>query len=360
MPSLDRDFYSRVFGLATLSLLGIALFWMMQPFLAPLFWSGLLAVLLFPANQALRRGLRGRRGLAALLLTLAVVLVVVLPAVVGVSLVIAQASDLVVRLKATAKEYHVAGPTDVFALPAVNNAIQWVSERVPITAEQTQAWLVQGGQRVLELLLGITGSLFTGVLGAFANIVLGLFLLFFFLRDGEPMMGRLVGLIPLDDQRKEPLVRHLYDVTTAVVLGSLVTALVQGSLVGVGFAIAGLAAPAVFGALAMVASLLPIVGAAVVWVPAAIILLTRHEWGWAIFLTAWCVGLVHSADNFIRPLFISSRAKISTLPVFVGLIGGVSAFGTVGMFLGPVLVALVLALVGFWEEVRKPEPPVNA
>jgi predicted PurR-regulated permease PerM len=353
MASLDRDFYSRVFALVTLTLLGIALSWMMQPFLAPVFWAGLLAVLLFPANRTLRRGLHGRKGLAALLLTTAVVLIVVLPAVIGASLVVTQSSDLVVRLQAMAKEYNVAGPSDVFALPAVNNAIHWISDRVPITADQVQAWLLQGGQRALEVLLGVTGSLFTGALGVFANIVLGLFLFFFFLRDGEPMMARLIGLIPMDDRKKGPLVAHLYNVTTAVVLGSLVTALVQGSLVGIGFAIAGLAAPAVFGTLAMVASLIPVVGAAVVWVPAAIILASRHEWGWVIFLTAWCVGLVHSADNVIRPLFISSRAKISTLPVFVGLIGGVSAFGAIGMFLGPVLVALVLALVDFWEEERK-------
>jgi predicted PurR-regulated permease PerM len=353
MPSPERDFYSRLFALVVLSFLSIAWFWMLKPFLGPLFWAGLLAILLFPANQALRHGLRGRKGLAALLLTTAVVLMVVLPAILGTSLVIAQASDLVVRLQAIAKEYHVAGPSDVFALPVVNQAIDWVSQRVPITAEQAQAWLVQGGQRVLELLLSVAGSLFTGVLGVFANIVLGLFLFFFFLRDGETMMARLIGLIPLDERRKEPLVRHLNDVTTAVVLGSLVTALVQGSLVGVAFAIAGLAAPAVFGALAMVASLVPVVGAALVWVPAALVLAGQRRWGWAIFLTAWCVGLVHSSDNFIRPLFISSRAKISTLPVFVGLIGGVSAFGAIGMFLGPVLVALALALLEYWEEIRK-------
>jgi hypothetical protein len=153
---------------------------------------------------------------------------------------------------------------------------------------------------------------------------------------------------------------------TVATLGSLVTAFVQGTLVGVAFAIAGLPAPAVFGALAMIASLLPVVGAAVVWVPAAIILAAQHQWGWAVFLTVWCVSLVHSSDNVIRPLFISSRAKISTLPVFVGLIGGVSAFGAIGMFLGPVLIALFLALVEFWEDVRAveeaplaPRPPTQ-
>jgi predicted PurR-regulated permease PerM len=352
MPSQDRLFYSRVFGLVTLSLLGVALFWMMQPFLVPLLWAALLAVLLFPANLTLRRGLRGHKALAALLLTSAVVLIIVFPAVVGVSLFVSQASDLAARLQAMAKEYQIAQPSDVFAIPAVDHAIRWVSERLPISGEQAQAWLVQGGQHALQVLLGIFGSLFTGVLGVFANVVLGLFLFFFFLRDGERMIARLMGLVPLDERKKSHLVAHLSAVTTAVVLGSLVTAVVQGALVGTGFAIAGLPAPVVFGALAMIASLVPIVGSSLVWVPAAITLAAHHRWGWAIFLTVWCLGLVHSADNVIRPLFISSRAKISTLPVFVGLLGGVSAFGAIGMFLGPVLVALVLALVEFWEELR--------
>lgn len=89
-----------------------------------------------------------------------------------------------------------------------------------------------------------------------------------------------------------------------------------------------------------------------VWVPSALVLALRGSWGYAVFTVVWSVGVVSSADNFIRPLFVSSRAKISTLPVFIGLFGGVSAFGAVGMFVGPVLVALVLALVGFAEESR--------
>lgn len=352
MASQERAFYSRVFSLVTLSLLGLAVFWMLRPFLAPVLWAGLLAMLLFPANQTLRRGLGGRKGGAALLLTFAVILIIVFPAVLLVSLFVAQASDLAVRLQAMAKEYQIARPSDVLALPVVDHAIHWITERLPVSGEQAQGWLLQAGQHVLQTLLSLTGMVFTSALSIFANVLLGIFLFFFFLRDGERIFARALGLVPLEERRKAHLVAHLSAVTTAVVLGSLVTAIVQGLLVGVAFGIAGLAAPVVFGALAMIASLVPVVGSSLVWVPAAIVLATRHQWGWAIFLTVWCLGLVHSSDNVIRPLFISSRARISTLPVFIGLIGGVSAFGAIGMFLGPVLVALVLALIEFWEELR--------
>lgn len=352
MHTQDRAFFSRVFALVSLSLLGLAVFWMLKPFLAPLLWAALLAVLLFPANRTLRRGLGGRPALAALLLTAAVVLIIVFPTALLVSLFVTQASDLAMRLQGMARDYQIARPSDVLALPVVDHAIHWVTDRLPISGEQAQTWLVQAGQHVLQTALSVTGTLFTSAVSVVANVLMAIFLFFFFLRDGERMLARGLNLVPLEERRKNHLVAHLSAVLVAIVLGSLVTAVVQGSLVGVAFAIAGLPAPVVFAALAMIASLIPVVGSALVWVPAALVLASQQRWGWAVFLTVWCVGLVHSSDNVVRPLFISSRARISTLPVFIGLLGGVSAFGAIGMFLGPVLVALVLAVAEFWEELR--------
>ena len=143
--------------------------------------------------------------------------------------------------------------------------------------------------------------------------------------------------------------------TRAVVFGSLLTALVQGTLVGLGFKLAGLPSPVVFGGVAAVASLVPLAGSAIVWVPAVMVLLFQGRWGAAVFLVLWCAILVSSADNLIRPLFISGRAQITTLPVFIGLTGGVSAFGPIGIVLGPVIIALTLALLRFAEESRASE-----
>jgi predicted PurR-regulated permease PerM len=153
-------------------------------------------------------------------------------------------------------------------------------------------------------------------------------------------------------------VEHLAAVTHAVVVGAMLTALVQGTLVGLAFAFLGLPSPVVFGGLAMIASLLPLVGTALVWAPAAGVLAFQGRWGGAIFMAVWGGAVVSFADNLIRPAFISGRAQISTLPVFLGLLGGISAFGPIGMVLGPVLVALVLALLRFAEEAQgTPEAP---
>lgn len=355
MPSTESTFYPRVFASVTAVVLGYALLRILQPFAVPLLWAGLLAFLLYPVNTGLCRLLRGRRTLAALLLTFGAVLVIIAPVAFVVSAFVAQTTELVASLQAGAARYQIQQPSDVLHIPVVDRLVQWTGQRLPVSPQQLQEWAVKTGQEVLQGLIGMTGSLFASVFAAVAAVVLALFLFFFFVRDGAQIVTRGMSLVPLDDRRKTHLLNHLSDVTRAIVLGSLVTAVVQGILVGVGFLIAGLPSPIVFGVLASVAAMIPLIGTAIVWAPAALWYAATGHWGVGLFLAVWGVAVVSSADNVVRPLFISSRAKITTLPVFIGLFGGVSAFGPIGIFLGPVLVALALALVEFAEDARAEE-----
>jgi len=141
----------------------------------------------------------------------------------------------------------------------------------------------------------------------------------------------------------------------AVIYGEGVTAVSQGALVGIGFAIAGLPSAVVFGALAAVLALLPIGGAAFVWVPAVVYLAATSQWGWAIFMLVWGTG-VSVADNLMRPLLISSKAPVSMPVVFVGVIGGISAFGMIGVIIGPVLLAVIAALLRYLDETLSRQP----
>jgi predicted PurR-regulated permease PerM len=336
-----------------MGLLGIALFQILRPFFGALLWAGLLAFLVFPVNQALRRAVRGRKGAAALLLTLAMILVIVVPVVLLGILFVAQASDLVGRLQAIASQYRIAKAKDVFRIPAFNLSVRWVKSLVPATTTEIQDWTLEAGRGLLQTLISLSGSLFAGALDAFIGGTLALFLFYFFLRDGEDMVERMLRLIPMEETRKAQLAEHLAAVTKAVVLGSILTAIVQGTLIGIGFALAGLPSPIVFAVLGVGAALLPLVGTTIVWVPAAAVLAAQGRWGAAIFMALWgALVVVASADNFVRPRLISGRGEISTLPVFIGLLGGISAFGLVGMFLGPVVVALGLALLRFFEGSR--------
>jgi predicted PurR-regulated permease PerM len=238
----------------------------------------------------------------------------------------------------------------------IHRLLEWAEAVAPVTGEQIQAWLVNAARTALQGALASSGSFVVEAFGTLVSLLVTVFLLFFFLRDGEQMVRRALVLVPLDGERQVHLVEHLAAVTRAVVFGSLATAAVQGALVGIAFAAVGLPSPVVFGVLAAATALIPFVGSALIWAPGAGALAAQGRWGAALFMTAWSLVIGGGADNVVRPLFVSGRAQMSTLPAFLGVAGGLGAFGFIGLVLGPVIVALVLALLGFAEESRRGGP----
>ena len=352
MNRSDGGVYPMIFALVTASLLGYALVLMALPFAGTIVWALLLAFLLHPLNEALSRALRGRRGLAALSLTLGGLVLILLPGALIAMAFATQAGDLVTRIQNIAERHHVAQLSDLLRIPIAERMFGWLGSYAPITADQVKDWLVQNGRSLLLTLMGVSGAALASVLGAIVSLALMLFLLFFFLRDGEDLMRRAMRLVPMVEERKAALLEHLSSVTRALVLGMLLTAAAQGALLGVGFSIVGLPSPVVFGVLTALASVVPLVGTAIVWVPGVLVLLAQGRTWAALFLAAWSLGLVTSVDNVIKPLVVSGRAGLPTFAVFLGLVGGLAAFGAIGMFLGPVIVALTIALLRFAEESR--------
>ena len=348
MPQ-DR-FPTRVFGLAVVALLAYLSFRIFEPFIAPIYWAFLVAFTLFPVNRAVRSIVRGRRGAAAGLMTLGVTLGMAVPAALLVVAFANQAVELGHRLAAVASRYQITGATDLLKLPVLGRAIEWLQQRFDVDDAQMRTWVVQGSQNAVQFLLARGGDVLVGVFGILGMLSVTLFVLFFFFRDGDALWARIVRIIPFDAKRKEKLERHLEGVTRAVVFGTVVTALVQGTLLGVGFWITGIPSPVVFGALTAVASFVPLVGTALVWVPASIYLWTQGVLWKTLFLVIWSVVIVGLADNFLRPLLVSGKSQVGTLTVFFGGLGGLAAFGFVGLFVGPVILALVLALLEFADE----------
>jgi predicted PurR-regulated permease PerM len=346
----ESRFHARVFWLAAIGLLSLALLAILRPFLESVLWAGLLAFLVNPVNGLLARKLGGRPGLAAFLLTLAGALFVLIPAVVTAVIFAGQATELMGTLERLAERYRIAQPSDLLEVPALDQLFQWIGKFVPLPPAQLRGWVLDGGRSLLALLLASSGAFFVGVVGVLVEVGLTLFLLFFFLRDGGAAVARVVRLIPLSPARKTDLMGHLSAVTRAVALGTLLTALVQGSLVGLSFFFVGFSSPVVFGVIASLAALVPLVGSSLVWAPAAVMLAVQGRLWAAAFLVFWGMVLVSLVDNIVRPLVVSGRAQISTLPVLLGLMGGLATFGAIGIVLGPVVIALALALLRFAEE----------
>lgn len=343
------DLYRNGFMIVVAALCAFALYWMLAPFWGALAWGICLAFLLAPIHGWLMRKLNGRAGLSAGIITVLVPVVLAGPLVsLGVAFA-TQFADLATRLQQQPLRFDASLLSQLERYPFIGGLANWLRHNLTATTEQIQGWLVSGAQMLLQSVATTGGYFVLSALGTIIHFFMMLFLLFFLLRDGHQLLGRAVRLVPMEPQRRDQLLKLVGNTTRAVVYGTGLTALVQGALVGIGFAIAGLPSAVVFGVLAAFMGLLPVGGAALVWVPAFIYLLTVGQWGWAIFMLIWGMG-VSVSDNLLRPLLISSRAKVSIPAVFVGVIGGVSAFGVIGVIIGPVLLIFIVALLHFLDE----------
>jgi predicted PurR-regulated permease PerM len=349
MPATP-SFYSRVFALAVAGVLGYALLLIFKPFAVSTIWAAFLAFLLFPLNLRCRRRFKGK-SLAAGLLTALAPIVILLPLSALSVEFVSQISSLLRQVQKYATELDIKSFSDLQQFPWIARINTWLQAHVDISAEQVQSWLLSATREVAQRAASWGGSLFLGALGSLVAFAIMLFLLFFFLRDGDDIIVRARGLIPMPEDRKERLFSQLSAVTRAIVFGTTVTAMLQGLFLGIGFRIVGLPSPVVFGVLAALLSLLPVGGSAIVWGPAVIWLFLDKHWGGGIFLLVWGSAL-SALDNVVRPLLISGRARISSLAVFIGVLGGIPAFGAIGVIAGPVVLSLVLALIEFAEESR--------
>jgi predicted PurR-regulated permease PerM len=351
-PSADNVFYARTFVLVAIVVIAYFLYWILLPFFTALAWALFIAFLIDPLHRWLAGKLRGRESFSAALLVVAVFLILVGPATALGAAFASQAADLIQYMRGLATEHKQL--SDFTNVPVLGSALTWTQESTGISIDQIQNWIEEGARRVLQPLASLGGKLFLTTVGTVINFLLTLFLLFFMIRDRKELMMDLRDLIPMSSTHKQRLFSHLGSVTRAIVYGTGVTALVQGAMIAIGFAIVGLPSPIVFGVLAALAALIPMTGTPVVWVPAVIVLAVQQRWGAAIFLFIWGV-IVATVDNFLRPMLASGRAEVGALSVFIGVLGGVSAFGAMGVFLGPFILALVTVLIRFVLETRRSE-----
>ncbi|HEU4655171.1 MAG TPA: AI-2E family transporter [Steroidobacteraceae bacterium] len=348
----DR-FYARTFAVLTTVTLGIALFKIVEPFIGPLLWAMFLAFLLHPLQIRLTRRLKGRAHISAFLLTALTVVVIIGPLTGLGTAFVTQVNELLQQAQSAVGAESRNNVLDLTNVPRVQDALAWLDRTFDIDVAQVRSWAAQGSRSLLQALASMSGRVFLGAVGAVVGFVLMMFMMFFFIRDGAEMLRTVRDLIPMSELHKDKLFDHLAGVTRAIVYGTGLTALIQGTLVGIAFLIVHLPSPVVFGVLAALAALLPFGGTALVWIPAAIVLALQGRWGATIFLLIWGGLLVSLVDNVVRPMLVSGRAAVGTLTVFIGVLGGVAAFGAIGLFLGPVVLALIIALIRFALELRR-------
>jgi len=344
----DRRALRRWFTIGVVILVLWSVWLILKPLMTSLAWAAVLAFLLYPLQRQLTRRLGNRRSAAAGILTgLTPVAIFVPLTLIGIAFA-HQVTELAATLQHNRDVFALSRWLDPAQHPSIARLANWLAQRFDLQVAELPEYVHQAAQKWAGTLARSSGALFLNTAGMVLRFFLMLFILFFMLRDGALWFERLARLLPLAPGRRDALFTRLGKVLRAVVYGCGLTALAQGTLVCIGFAIAGLSGPIVFGVLASVAALLPFGGAALIWVPAVLYLLGTGSFGWAIFMLVWG-GVVSVSDNFIRPVIISRYTPVPTLLVFLGVIGGVAAFGLLGFILGPVILVLAIELLRYAE-----------
>jgi predicted PurR-regulated permease PerM len=331
------------------------LYLVLAGFLAPIIWAAILAMLFSPLYTIVLRWCGGRETLAALTMTLLVTTVIVLPTVSLSSVITRESASLYTRLS----EWVSSGE--------LNESIQRLRAsrlgRLFVLARGYEIDWSAAARSSVDAASGLVVAQVTSVARNIAVFLLDftimLFTLFFLFRDGERMYRRLHGLIPLDPVHKDAIFTGLYQTLSAVTQGMVATALAQGFLTWVALWALGLPYTAFLGVLAGFLSLVPFVGAAGVWLPCTIYLFATGDLVRAIILLVYGSLVISMVDNVLRPLLIGGQTRLPTLFLFFGILGGVQVYGVLGIFLGPVLLAIVVAFIRIYQEqFAIPEPGI--
>ena len=336
-----------LFALAALSLYFCYL--LFQPFLKPLLSAVVIAVVFFPLHIHIQRMVRNT-SLAAFLSTTIVLLLIIVPAIAVLLAIKSEIADLYSLIDQKQAE---SGGLSPYVSKLLEKPIEWIGRYVDLSQIDVRGSLL-GRLRELSAFIVAEGwMLVGGVTNFIVNAVITLFTLFFLFREGRSMRRRMVAILPLSAEQVEKLFSGVENTIIGTVYGGLVVAAVQGTLVGLALWVLGIPSPVLWGVVASFFALLPLVGTAAVWLPASLYLLATGSWVKALILAVWGMFIVGTIDNVLRPYLISGRVQMHTLLIFFAVFGGVNVFGFLGLFIGPVILAVTITILSLLRDEGK-------
>ncbi len=321
-----------------LFVVGVAVFFIFQPFFTAIVAATILSSFFKKPYHILEKWLRGQRSISALLTCFLVVVVIVTPIFLVLSLVISEANSL-------------------YTVLSQESVLQKFVERTLVSIQHlpySNVFLHDGAFDKNQILndikqfsqgaLGLLQSAYFGVTNFLFWVFVMFFTLYYFLIDGKKVLRALMALSPLRDAHDRLLVEKFISISRATLKGTMVIGAIQGLLGGVMFWIAGVPSPAIWGLVMVFFSIIPMVGSAIVWVPAAIIMFFLGQIWQGVFLLGVGFGVISVIDNVLRPKLVGKDTQMHPLLIFFASLGGISFFGLPGFILGPIIVALFMAL----------------
>jgi predicted PurR-regulated permease PerM len=320
-----------------------------EPFLQPLGWAVVLVVCVFPLHERLEARWGPVR--AATLSTLCVTLLLVGPA-------LALAGGLVNQASAAVHHLQSSGDWSAQFPPSARLALDWLSQHgVPGIETDPLRMARDGATWLAHLIADQAGAALRNAASVALKLLILLFALFFLFRDGNALVARTRQVLPFDDAHSGMILGQTRDLIFASVSASLLIGAIQGLLGALAFAIVGLPSAIFWGALMGLLSLLPVIGAWLVWGPAVLWLAFNGDYGRAVVLVCICAGVAGVLEHFVRPLLLSGKTQMNSLLILVSVLGGISVFGFLGFILGPIVVALASTILNVYTSPAEASTP---
>ncbi len=324
---------------------------MLQPFVFPALWAGLLAHWLFPLHVRLTKLLGGKETASAAVLTVGALAVVVVPLVVMGVLLVREAEAAEQTIRAWIADGGLQRLLDQLAtVPLIGGWLHTMAASTDLEALSAERSVVEGAKVLSQFFVGQMGDLLVNALVLVTDFFIMLLVLFFLFRDGRQWLAVIYDLIPMDASHKDKILVRLDQTIRAVVKGVLVTAIVQGLLAGAAYLALSVPFPVVLTALTIILAPIPFGGTALVWGPVALYLFWTGSMAKALVMLAWGIGVVSMVDQILRPWLIGQEVQIPVLLLVLSVLGGLALYGILGLFVGPVLVSLLLTLVQIYRE----------
>jgi len=339
---MNDNMAQRIFFAALLVAVSAAFVWLIHGFLQPIFWAAALCIVFLPLHQKIIALVKGRDSIAAALSVIVILLIVVLPMAGLVTAVAGEAADLYDRIRGG--EINVSGPIDWIAdrLPAVIET----AESAGIDVDGLRSSLSSSAVTISQFIATRAVAIGQDTIRITVYFFIMLYLLYFFLRDGRKILDGLVRALPFGDERERHLLERFAEVSRATLKGTLVVGFVQGAIGGIMFAFFGIGAPVLWGVVMGLFSIIPAVGPAVVWLPAAIMLIANGSLWQGIAVIVIGSLVIGLADNVLRPLLVGRDTRLPDYLILLSTLGGLTAFGISGVVIGPIIAAFFLSI---WE-----------
>lgn len=322
---------------------------LIAPYVHTIVLAFIIMTLMYPAHQHIEKKMPNYPNLASLLSCLLLTFIIIIPLL----FVFGAISQQGVKFSQTAYNWiEQDGFAQLITHPSVDKAFSFANSYLPFDdltpasiGEKASEFITQFGTSVV----GKSAKLLGNATGFLLDFFLMLFVLFFLLRDYDKIIFSLRHILPLSRSQEDRLLCEIENVSKSAVMGSFLTAIAQGIAGGIGMWIAGF--PGLFwGTMMGFTSFIPVVGTALIWLPASLYLFATGDTGWAFFLIGWSVVVVGSIDNILRPLLMQGGSGMNTLIIFFSLLGGINYYGLMGIIYGPLVFAIALVLFNIYEE----------